>query len=283
MNLPKRKRGRPPGIRASAEFDNPSARTEDMIKRMGEAASSKKIAAAKRAARNGLVVGLNIAPGLIEGHVQGKPKTPYAVRIYTTPLDVRALEDVLNRLREKAKYKAALLTGTALPELDDIFTSSGIALSFHGFVKSRKWCGCPEPGDICEHILAVVYVAASVFDRDPFMLMRLRGLEKGELLEMLCAPADEKISLGVREAISGEPRKFGAEPPDAHAAPPRADAAFYCPSALPAELNALENLSPEARHPAPLLDFPLWRGETPFVDSLVPYYKTVKKYIRSIC
>jgi uncharacterized Zn finger protein len=247
---------------------------------LGEAASSRQIAAAKRCVKNSRVVGLCISPGLIEGEVQGKRKKPYAVRIYTAPPGVRALEDVLNRLREKAKYKAALLMGAAPCELDDIFKSSGMALSFHRFMKSRKWCGCPEPGDICEHILAVVYVAAAAFDRDPFMLMRLRGFEKQELLELLCAPADEKISLAARAPVSNEPQKRGEElHTNEDIAPPPADAAFYCPSGLPDELNALENLSPETLRPAPLLDFPLWRGETPFADSLVPYYKTVKKYI----
>jgi uncharacterized Zn finger protein len=246
---------------------------------MGEAASHRRIAAARRCAQNGRVVGLVVSPGLVEGHVQGKRKTPYAVRIYTTPPDVRAIEDVLTRLREKAKYRAALLMGAAPPELDDIFKSSGMALSFRGFMKSRKWCGCPEPGDICEHILAVVYVAAAAFDRDPFMLMRLRGLEKGELLELLCAPVGEKISPAVSEPIP-EPQKCDAEHgSDAYAAPPHTDADFYCPPGLPDELNAPETLSPETRRPAPMPDFPLWRGETSFADSLAPYYRTVKKYI----
>jgi hypothetical protein len=26
-------------------------------------------------------------------------------------------------------------------------------------------------------------------------------------------------------------------------------------------------------------DFPLWRGDAPFAESLAPYYKAVKKYI----
>jgi uncharacterized Zn finger protein len=112
------------------------------------------------------------------------------------------------------------------------------------------------------------------------MLMRLRGLEKEELLEMLCAPAGEKISLAARAPAAGEPQTHDAEPaPITDIAPPRTDVGFYCPPALPGELNAPENLSPDAQHPAPLLDFPLWRGGTPFADSLVPYYKTVKKYI----
>ena len=279
MNLPKRKRGRPPGIRNCSEFDNPSPRTEDLINRIGETASPKRIAAARRCARNGRVLDLAVSPGLIEGKVQGKRKTPYTVRIYTAPPDVSALDDVLNRLREKAKYKAALLMGAAPREIDDILKSSGMALSFRGFMKSRKWCACPEQSDICEHILAVVYVTATAIDRDPFMLMRLRGLEKEELLEILCAPAGENISLAVRAPVPNDSQKYDAEPQtDAHTAPSPTDAGFYCPPDLPDELNALENLSPEAKRPAPMPDFPLWRGDAPFADSLVPYYKTVKKY-----
>jgi uncharacterized Zn finger protein len=247
---------------------------------MCEAASPRRITAAKRDAKNGRVLDLTISSGLIEAHVQGKRKAPYAVRIYTVPPRNGALDDVVNRLREKAKYKAALLMGASPGDIDDIFKSCGMALSLHGFMKSRKWCACPEQGDVCEHILAVVCVAASAIDRDPFLLMRLRGLEKGELLDILCAPASERISFAGREPVADEPQKYDAESePDAGIAPPRADAGFYCPPALPGELNALETLSPETRRPAPMLDFPLWRGDASFAGSLVPYYKTVKKYI----
>jgi uncharacterized Zn finger protein len=252
---------------------------------MSEAASPKLIAEAKRYAKNGRVVRLAVSPGLIEGDVQGKRKTPYAVRIYTARPDIVALEGVLNRLREKAKYKAALLMGASPREIDDIFKSSGMALSFPCFMKSRKWCACPEQRDVCEHILAVVYVTAAAIDRDPFMLMRLRGLEKEELLELLCAPAGENISLAARAPVTDGPQKRDAEP-QAYTTnetdvktEPAAGSGFYCPRALPDELNAAQNLSPEAKRPAPMPDFPLWRGDAPFADSLVPYYKTVKKYI----
>jgi uncharacterized Zn finger protein len=248
---------------------------------LSEAAPLKRIAAAKRDARNGRVADLVISPGLIEGHVRGKRKAPYAVRIYTAPPDAAALRGAVNRLREKARYKAAILAGGAPGEIDDIFKTSGMALSFREFMKSRKWCACPEPGDVCEHILAVIYVAAAAIDRDPFMLTRLRGLEKEELLELLCAPAGEKISFPQRAPVTDEPRQYDNEPePGAWIAPPRMDAGFYCPPALPEELNRLENLSPDAMRPAPMLDFPLWRGDAPFAVSLVPYYKAVKKYIK---
>jgi uncharacterized Zn finger protein len=279
MNPLKRKRGRPPGIRNCSEFEKPSPRTDDLINRLCEAASPKRIAEAKKNAKNGRVVRLVVSPGLIEGDVQGKRKTPYAVRIYIARPDAGALDGVLNRLREKAKYKAALLMGASTPEIDDIFKSSGMALSFACFTKGRKWCACPEQRDVCEHILAVIYVAAAAIDRDPFMLMRLRGLEKEELLELLCAPAGENISLAARAPVTDKPRECDAEPQAPAAAAPAADSGFYCPSALPDELNAPQHLSPESKRPAPMPDFPLWRGGAPFADSLVPYYKTVKKYI----
>jgi uncharacterized Zn finger protein len=110
------------------------------------------------------------------------------------------------------------------------------------------------------------------------MLLRLRGLDKKDLLEMLCAPVDAELSLvrsrpddatqcGCMPAVRPEPL------------PASLGADFYGPAELPAVLEVHAVPPSESGHPMPFLDFPLWRGETSFADSIAPYYKTVKKFV----
>jgi uncharacterized Zn finger protein len=228
------------------------------------------------------VVELSVSPGLIEAKVQGARKLPYQVRLYASRPPAHALEAALRKLRSKAIYRATLLSGEAPPELDDIFQSSGVPLSLSSFARSQRMCTCSEPDAVCKHILAVMYVAASAFDRDPFMLMKLRGLDKNELMEILCAPADFEVTLGGERP--GDPpdeaRDSGEYPPEDAAAAISIAAGFYgSRELLPGVLNARAERSPESRHPMPIQDFPLWRGETSFADSVAPYYKTVRKFI----
>jgi uncharacterized Zn finger protein len=273
------KRGRPPGIKACPEFEAPTRWTEGLISRMGEIASPKQISAAKNYARAGRVVELNVSPGLIEGKVQGKRRTPYTVRLYTYRPDDRALENVLRLLCQKAIYKTTLLYGEVPPDLDGIFKSTGVTLSLGSFNRSQRLCSCSEPEAVCKHILAVIYVAAVAFDRDPFILLKLRGLEKKELLETLCAQVGINPALTRMPPVIGQEQFRGSLEAAPETVPAALDPEFYGPSGLPAVLDAHAISPSESGHPMPFLDFPLWRGETSFADSISPFYKTIKKFI----
>jgi len=280
LKQPPRKRGRPPGIKNCAEFREPSRWTEDLINRMDEIASPKQLSTAKNYARSGRVINLSVSPGVIEARVQGRNKTPYSVRLLSFCLDEKALERILRKLGEKAIYKATLLMGDAPSELEEIFRSSGVSLSIKRFSMEKQMCTCSEPGNLCKHILAVVYVAALAFDRDPFMLMKFRGLDKKVLMKALCAPVGSGLFSLTHPGK--EPVDEYRTPDDAYPEPPtRMDAAFYGTSELVAALETHEAPQSKSGHPMPLLDFPLWRGETSYANSIAPYYKTVKKFIEN--
>jgi hypothetical protein len=46
-------------------------------------------------------------------------------------------------------------------------------------------CDCPDFSNPCKHIAAVYYLLAEQFDRDPFLLFRLRGMERKQFVAML--------------------------------------------------------------------------------------------------
>jgi uncharacterized Zn finger protein len=267
-----------------AEFEAPRWWTEGFVSNIGEIASQKKMNAAKNYARAGHVIALNVSPGLIEARVQGHRKTPYRVRLYSPCLSKAQLEEIKNRLCEKATYRIAILSGEMPRELDAIFRAAGVPLSLDMFAKSQQLCCCSEPEDVCKHILATAYVAAVAFDRDPFLLMKFRGLDKDDLLASLCSP------VGSGEAAScaaegGEWRIEGGDCPNDDdvgrlADAPALDASYYGSAELPAALNEMERRAPEGGALAPMPDFPLWRGETSFSDAIAPYYRCVEKFVK---
>src|SRR3954449_1858510 len=69
-------------------------------------------------------------------------------------------------------------------------------------------CSCPDWSNPCKHVAAVYYLLGEEFDRDPFLLFRLRGLSRDELVRQLGkakvagptpAPAEEGPAAGQGE------------------------------------------------------------------------------------
>jgi uncharacterized Zn finger protein len=274
------RRGRPPGIRTCAEFEAPRWWTEGFINNIGNIAAQKQINAAKNYVRGGHVIELCVSPGLIEAKVQGRRKAPYRVRLHSTRLSVVQIEEIKSKLMEKSIYRATLLSGDIPRELDAIFKASGVPLSLEKFTRSQQLCSCSEPENVCKHILAAVYVAAVAFDRDPFLLMKMRGLEKDDLLTSLCAPvgasAPSTPPLDADWSVRDCP---GRRETNNTAAEPAVDETFYGSKELSDELNELERRVSDGGTIAPMPDFPLWRGEASFSESIAPYYRCVEKFV----
>jgi len=235
---------------------------------LDEIASPRQINAAKNYASSGRVIDMSVSPGVIEARVQGRSKTPYPVRLLSLLPDEGTPEKILRKLGEKAIYKSTLLMGEFPAELEEMLRPAGV---------TQQMCTCPEPDNLCKHIIAVIYVAALAFDRDPFLLLKFRGLDKNLLMEALCAPVGEASSTRTRP---GETPGTERRADDGAGEPPaRMDAAFYGTHELAVALEANKKSSPESGYPMPLLDFPLWRGDTTYANSIAPYYRAVKKFI----
>src|SRR5258708_34903246 len=46
-------------------------------------------------------------------------------------------------------------------------------------------CSCPDWANPCKHIAAVYYLLAERFDEDPFLIFKLRGRTKEQIIEVL--------------------------------------------------------------------------------------------------
>lgn len=269
------------GIKVKLEFDAPQWWTTDLIRFTEKIATPRQISAAKKDVKAGRVVELSVNPGVIEAKVQGSRKQPYSARIYSPVPEQGNIDALKGELAKRAKFGAMLLAGEMPLEFADIFTSCGVELTPGAGSRMRMLCGCPSPDSLCEHILAVVLVMTDAFDRDPFLLLKFRGVEKEDLLASLTEPR------GVRR---GRPPKSVAS--DANNVPQRSadyDAAddgaasgdpFFGGDHLRRVLDTITLKHSTGDSIQPPLDFPLWRGEMSFGDSMRPYYDSVRKLIK---
>jgi hypothetical protein len=141
----------------------------------------------------------------------------------------------------------------------EIFREAGLSLFPERRNDLKSDCSCPDWSNPCKHIAAVYYLLGEEFDRDPFLIFTLRGIDREALVAL--AVGDE-LAHGLAagdeagEPIPAEPGRFwGAaeweEVPLGEARMPTIHAA------LPRQLGG----------------FPFWRGEQAFLAAMEEIYR----------
>jgi uncharacterized Zn finger protein len=207
-------------------------------------------------ARKGQVVDLEIDAGKVTARVQGSRARPYSVSIAIKPIADAKWRKLAGSASENMAMSAKLLAGEMPPGIEEAFAAAGAPL-FPAKVGDLKTdCSCPDWSNPCKHIAAVYYLLAEEFDRDPFLLFRLRGMERETFVAAL--------GLGAGEGAAENEEETGAkaEPHE----PLSADPETFWSGSGKAE-DALSGVTiPPRSTPlvAGLGGFPFWRGEADF-------------------
>ncbi len=223
----------------------------------------ERLARGRTYARGGQVTGIEVVPGKITAKVQGSRAKPYDVTIAVkthAPAEWRRLTDAL---AADAILTAKLLAGELPPAVEGLLATANLALFPVHATDLETTCSCPDWSNPCKHIAAVFYLLAEEIDRDAFLLLRLRGLSRDDLIEMVTGAAgelddDEPIAPEqslLPDPLPSDPATFwGAPPPDLGLV---VDPAGACgPAILPHRLGP----------------FPFWRGEQPFLETMDQIY-----------
>lgn len=240
-------------------------------------------------ARRGQVVDIEIEPGLVTASVQGTRKKPYQIRLGFETLSDEAKALLLFRFRERSSFAARLLAGEMPEEMEKVFREAGVGLFPNKTDLRRYKCSCPDDAVPCKHIIAVLLLLAEVFDDDPFLLLKLRGANRETLINLLTleSSGENEEDNCEREEISEDvelPMMItgGFEnDPDIPAGIPDLPEAFSEASVRPKwygdEIPEFKyNIEEKERRIAALEiinDFPFWKGDLPFRQSLCQYYK----------
>lgn len=216
-------------------------------------------------ARKGQVLSIEIGKGNIKAKVQGSRSTPYSVKIKVKMLSGTDWEKVTGALMEQPIYTAKLLAGDMPEEIEKIFIDVGLSLFPEKYNDLETDCSCPDWSNPCKHIAAVFYLLGEEFDRDPFLIFKMRGIKREELLNQL-----PRLSTGINESetLETEENTLTSEPL-------KTDTTHYWQGYdVPEDLmGAVEIPKIHAALPKRLGHFPFWRGNAPFHEAMESVYE----------
>src|SRR5262249_27297386 len=206
----------------------------------------------------GQVMSIDIDRGQVKAKVQGSRPEPYGVTIAIQELSKADWDRVVSALSGQVLYTAKLLAGEMPQEIEEVFKGEGLSLFPKRSADLQTECSCPDWSNPCKHVAAVYYLLAEQFDRDPFLLLRLRGLDRDGLLARLRTAA---------------PAEADAEPAAAPEPLP-SDATFWGTGKLPDDFfGAVQTPPVSAALVKRLGAFPFWRGRQPLLEELEPTYR----------
>ncbi|GGS14962.1 hypothetical protein GCM10010269_62680 [Streptomyces humidus] len=145
---------------------------------------SGRLSRGRTYARGGAVGPVTVAPGSAAAPVQGSRRTPYRSTVQVEQLTDRQWDRLLDMIAERAANIAALLDGEMPAGLADDAAAAGVPL-LPGPRDLDPECSCPDWGYPCKHAAALCYQVARLLDRDPFVLLLLRGRGERELMDEL--------------------------------------------------------------------------------------------------
>lgn len=220
-----------------------------------------RLARGRSYARKGQVAGLDISEGCISADVQGSEEIPYRVTIGFKIFTKKQWKKVISRLMERPIF-AALLLGNEMPaDIEQVFREEGMSLFPEKEKDLETECSCPDWSNPCKHIAAVFYIIAEAFDRDPFILFKLKGMGKEEFLKALRdSEGDEKTHIIQPEPLTEDIGKFWEQKGEAEGDH----------KIVPADLHAAM--------PRRLGHIPFWRSKKDFMEEMEAVYKRASEY-----
>src|SRR5438270_1340798 len=136
-------------------------------------------------ARQGQVVSIDVEPSIVKAKVQGTQPRPYSIKIKLKPLSDQDWDKVTEAMASQAIFAAKLLAGEMPKDIEEAFDAVNVALFPTAETDLDTDCSCPDWANPCKHIAAVYYLLAERFDEDPFLIFKLRGRTKEQIIEVL--------------------------------------------------------------------------------------------------
>ena len=167
-------------------------------------------------ARRGQVISIDVRPGGVTAKVQGSRKRPYNVTIDVRTLTPPDWERIQAAMVEQPIIAASLLSGRMPDNIEDTFRSVGLSMFPDRRDDLETDCSCPDWSNPCKHVAAVYLLLGEEFDRDPFLIFRMRGMDREDLL----GPEFRRSALTLEgpalpaEPLPAQPGEFWSQPAD---------------------------------------------------------------------
>lgn len=224
---------------------------------LGEYNMGERLGRGRSYARNGRIKSINIQKGLVTAVVYGSSK--YKVRISIDMIPTQTWEIITKKIFSTPVIAAKLLAGEMHEDMEEIFTKSGVRL-FPKLNNIETDCTCPDWANPCKHIAAVYLILGEEFDRDPFLLFKMRGMEREEMLKMAGLQDMSPNKNAKKDKKSKEPEFIELD-------------GFWGSHAKMAEPEVESIPAVHAALVKNLGSFPFWRSEENFIESMESIYQ----------
>ncbi|MBI2810744.1 MAG: SWIM zinc finger family protein [Candidatus Melainabacteria bacterium] len=235
-------------------------------------------------ARRGQVLSIDIKEGAIESRVQGSRLHPYEVKIHVKTIPVEKWILLSETAFSQAIVAAKLLAGEMPQDIERLFAEHQLSLFPKSMDDLETACSCPDYSNPCKHIASVYYLLGEEFDRDPFLIFRMRGLSKEKLIDLITKT--EQPSKARKLKTQSETATKRAKPGVGASV-----AAFQSGQrsvALPLEdfwkvqpsghlVGSVTAPTVDAGLPKRLGNFSFWRSSYPFIPTLEQIYKVASE------
>ena len=229
-----------------------------------------RLARGRSYARRGQVLSINVEKGAVTAKVQGSRAQPYRVEIRVERLWDSDWEKLASALLQRPVFAANLLAGQMPKNIEDVFTDVGLSLFPDRSDDLETDCSCPDWSNPCKHVAAVYLLLGEEFDRDPFLIFKLRGAEREQFVgaavesgiqedeAAIEASAEQGADRTPSEPLPVDPVEFwGRENPERGEDVQGAAGIPTVSAALPKRLGS----------------FPFWRGEESLARALEEIYR----------
>ncbi|EFL52552.1 zinc finger SWIM domain protein [Solidesulfovibrio fructosivorans JJ]] len=232
-----------------------------------------RLARGRSYARSGQVLAVEIGVGAISAMVQGSRSKPYVVTIRVKTLSPAEWSKVATVLSHETGHVAALLAGQMPQALEDVFKKAKVSLFPSRYEDLITECSCPDWSNPCKHIAAVYFLVAEEFDRDPFLLFKLRGMTRAGLIEML---QDVQVEDDAPQA-EAHAQKSGSASSAREPLPVDCGAFWGQEAHEDVTLGEISVPAVKASLVCRLGAFPFWRGQEEFLPALETLYEAASK------
>ena len=224
-------------------------------------------------ARRGQVLSIDVAKGAVTARVQGSRTRPYRVEIKVKTLGGSDWKKLTTALFGRPIFAAKLLAGQMPDKIEDVFRDAGLSLFPDKGEDFETDCSCPDWSNPCKHVAAVYLLLGEEFDRDPFLVFKLRGTERGDLMSPVGHQASARSKRGADETApaSFSEQVQGHSPPEPLPAEPDE---FWGQANAEEEAHRVTRIPTiSAALPKRLGSFPFWRGKESFIPALEEVYR----------
>ena len=209
---------------------------------------------------------------LTSGTASWKPRCRAAASGRTTSrsasetIDTADWERLRQAFAEQPVIAASLLAGRMPENIEDTFKAVGLSMFPARGDDLETDCSCPDWSNPCKHIAAVYLLLGEEFDRDPFLIFRMRGMDREDLLGEEFRQSAQTIEGPplAPEPLPEDPDVFWANP---------------LPALAGADLGAATVPDMHAALPQQLGRFPFWQGDQDLTATLEEAYSVASQQL----